>query len=571
MELIYADHDMKELGMLNNPEYDLAFGEDENSFECVVSIDNHVCKEGYYIFAEGTEYGGIVDVIEIDSEEDTVTYSGRSWHGLLASKVILPLQSTDKDIVETTETTVSKSRLPEGYKEVEYIQSDGQAYIKSKYKPNSNTRVVSKFQFTSLSGYQYVYCARSSSSGSDRFGLLYHESGYFRSDYGATNVNFPTSIDCSAVYEADQNKNVCKVGNNTVTNTASTFQSALEMHLFAGNTGGEMSEPAKLKGWYFQISDNNGSARDYVACINPNEEVGMYDLITAEFYGNAGSGKFTAGAVIDTEETITETIPIVTLKRTDDEGTSLLNRYLIISGDANKCIKYILDRINLAPLFVVSEELNDVKISEYQFDRFADAYSGLCDMLASAGLRLKMTCEDNAIILSAVPVFDFSDGKELESDLIEYQMKKTYNTVNHLICIGSGKYEDRQIVHLYLDAEGNVSETQTFSGVDERIQFDGEQEEPEEEEEEKTSEQLAEEREKLIESGTKKLLDLQAADEIEVDFDSDDDMYYVGDIVGAYDSKTDISVAAAVSKKIVTIKRGIATITYEVKGDTENG
>ena len=53
------------------------------------------------------------------------------------------------------------------------------------------------------------------------------------------------------------------------------------------------------------------------------------------------------------------------------------------------------------------------------------------------------------------------------------------------------------------------------------------------------------------ENGTKKLLDLQAEDKIDVEFDSGDDIYFVGDIVGAYDSVTDISVAAEHAGKSV--------------------
>lgn len=335
MELIYANHDMRELGMLKNPEFDLAFGEDENNFECTVNIKDHVCKEGYYIYAEGTEYGGIVDAIEIDSEDDIVTYSGRSWHGILASKFI-----------------------PSGF---------------------------------------------------------------------------------------------------------------------------------------------------------------------------------------------------------------------TVSGDGNTVVSKILDNVSLSPLFAVTEDTAGINVESYTYPRYVDAYTGLKRALKNAGLRLKIVCDEKVVTLSAVPVFDFSDGKELESDLIEYQMTKTYRNVNHLIMLGGGFISTRQAVHLYLDENGKVSETQTFTGVEEYISVQGERDEDEEDpEEDMTAEQRAEERENLIESGREQLLDMQKPDEIEVDFDSDDDIYYIGDIVGAYDSRTEISVAASVSKKIVTIKRGLTNISYEVKGDKNN-
>ena len=58
-----------------------------------------------------------------------------------------------------------------------------------------------------------------------------------------------------------------------------------------------------------------------------------------------------------------------------------------------------------------------------------------------------------------------------------------------------------------------------------------------------------EERKSLIEAGTEHLKQLLKTDSIDVDFGFDDDVYYIGDIVGAYESDTGESVKAAVSKK----------------------
>jgi hypothetical protein len=35
--------------------------------------------------------------------------------------------------------------------------------------------------------------------------------------------------------------------------------------------------------------------------------------------------------------------------------------------------------------------------------------------------------------------------------------------VNHLICLGSGELQNRIVVHLYVDADGNISQTQENS------------------------------------------------------------------------------------------------------------
>ena len=90
MDLIYADETRKDIGVINSYDLDMAYGKDENDFTCSVDRNDHCCSVGFFIYAEGTEYGGIVDAIRVDTEKESVTYSGRTWHGVLEKKVICP-------------------------------------------------------------------------------------------------------------------------------------------------------------------------------------------------------------------------------------------------------------------------------------------------------------------------------------------------------------------------------------------------------------------------------------------------------------------------------------------------
>jgi len=82
--------DKEDLGVLQDYTFDLAYGADENDFECKIVQDKHCCEAGYYLYYEGAEYGGIVDSIRVDTANEEITYSGRTWHGILESKVIEP-------------------------------------------------------------------------------------------------------------------------------------------------------------------------------------------------------------------------------------------------------------------------------------------------------------------------------------------------------------------------------------------------------------------------------------------------------------------------------------------------
>lgn len=95
MDLIYADETRKDIGVILDHSLDLAFGTDENNFQCIVSLEDHCSRAGYYLYLEGTEYGGIIDEPVVDTDAGTVAYQGRTWHGILAGKILCPDEGSD--------------------------------------------------------------------------------------------------------------------------------------------------------------------------------------------------------------------------------------------------------------------------------------------------------------------------------------------------------------------------------------------------------------------------------------------------------------------------------------------
>lgn len=88
VDVIYADEYLHEKGYLLYCEGDYTIGE-QNSFELRIPPDLGI-DQGSYLMIEGSEFGGLVDGIEIDTTEDFIIASGRTWHGLLASEVVKP-------------------------------------------------------------------------------------------------------------------------------------------------------------------------------------------------------------------------------------------------------------------------------------------------------------------------------------------------------------------------------------------------------------------------------------------------------------------------------------------------
>jgi hypothetical protein len=310
---------MEDVGVLLDYEVDLAIGSDENNFECKISTEGHCCEAGFFLYLEGTEYGGIVDSIEADTANKEITYSGRTWHGMLDSKVI---------------------------------------------------------------------------------------------------------------------------------------------------------------------------------CPDPGED------------------------------------------------------YLILSGEANAVLGTLIARLGLSSLFAASEESSGFTISSFKMDRYISGYKGIKKMLKKHGAKLVIKFIDGHVVLSTEAIVDYSRDEQFDTDQIEFNIKKNFKPVNHCICLGKGDLHERMVIHLFADSSGNISETQSLTGLDEvSIVYDY---------------SSAESSEELIKGGTELIQDSWNSDEVKFDFDSNNEAYDIGDIVGATEMVTGLFVAAEITKKIVTINKGQTTINYKV-------
>lgn len=92
MVVVISDSAFGNVRELEDFELDLAFGIDENAFslECDAA---YAPTEGQFVFIDGCEYGGVVDKVTYKAGRESsgpVTCKGRTWHGILAGKRLLP-------------------------------------------------------------------------------------------------------------------------------------------------------------------------------------------------------------------------------------------------------------------------------------------------------------------------------------------------------------------------------------------------------------------------------------------------------------------------------------------------
>ncbi len=319
MDLIHANSNREDVNVLLDYDFDLAFGADENDFECTIDYNKHCCEGGDFLYIEGTEYGGIIDTIMVDTDAKEVTYGGRTWHGMLETKILEP-------------------------------------------------------------------------------------------DAGAD--------------------------------------------------------------------------------------------------------------------------------------------YLVLSGEANEVLNTLIARMELSNLFEASADASGITVSNYQMDRYIGGYTGIRKMLKAAGAKLKISFRKGMVVLAAVPIVDHTQDEQFDSDFMPLIIKRKHRAVNHLICLGKGELAERTVIHLYADSKGNVSHTQSLTGLLEVT--------------EKYDYPSVESEEELEQKGIERLKSLQNADEVNVDFTSEEERYNIGDIVGAVDRKTKLSATTEITKKIVTIKNGVTNISYKV-------
>ena len=223
--------------------------------------------------------------------------------------------------------------------------------------------------------------------------------------------------------------------------------------------------------------------------------------------------------------------------------------YLVVSGDANKVLSFLIARLGLSGLFVAAENPSGVNISGYKFHRYCKGYDGVADMLADNGGKLKIAWKDRAVHLSAEPIADYTESP-VDVDSASLTVEQHKDKVNHLICLGKGNLADREVIHLYADQFGRIGDVQYYTGVYEIAETY----------ENSNSEDLRND-------GIKHFTDIRNTDKAEIDLSEAEGLTYdVGDIVGATEYKSGVSVAARVTQKIVKIKNGVVSTEYKTSG-----
>jgi hypothetical protein len=223
--------------------------------------------------------------------------------------------------------------------------------------------------------------------------------------------------------------------------------------------------------------------------------------------------------------------------------------HLIVSGDANEVLAFLIDRLGLGDLFAARPDASGIMLDGYKFPRYVPGYKGIRNMLDSKSAKLKMAWSRSRLELRAEPIVDYA-SQSVDGDEAILTVERFGGKVNHLICLGGGELADRTVVHLYVDQFGRIGSTQVYTGLAEVASvYDYANANSEEE---------------LRTNGVTYLETLRNNDKVSVTAYEDAGFVYdIGDIIGGTDNTTGNTAKAAVAQKVVKIKNGAVSIDYK--------
>lgn len=178
------------------------------------------------------------------------------------------------------------------YTRLEFIESTGTQYIDTGIYGNQDTTIRVKGSTTNsgTQGYAgcitngYLYAIGQQSSGNYLFGQYYTQSGNNR-----ILTNYAGNDGVARTLELRKNEFYID-GELIGSITAKTFTTDT-IKLFTINPSSSISS---IKIYFAQIEDENGNlVFDAIPVIrNSDNEIGMLDRVSGQFFGNAGTGDF---------------------------------------------------------------------------------------------------------------------------------------------------------------------------------------------------------------------------------------------------------------------------------------
>lgn len=197
------------------------------------------------------------------------------------------------------------SRLPQGYTEIQYIASDNNSAINTGVKPTETVRITIDVEpLSEGTTSDKLFCFSNgfnfNSNYSYLFGAIWKSGVYvYRGGAWSNPSKSPIVLSNNRNHRRMTividylNKKASIVDETEITLTLVSDTGWLNTITLLNNSGKTSGLDAKLYSCKIELSSS--AVRDFVPCIAPSGDVGLYDLVGDKFYANAGTGIFTPG------------------------------------------------------------------------------------------------------------------------------------------------------------------------------------------------------------------------------------------------------------------------------------
>ena len=239
------------------------------------------------------------------------------------------------------EGNTRQSNLPAEYTQLDYITSDGNAFIDAGIILGKNYKVDVDFVNNVVRNVEQPIVSIWTTS-SNWWNLFIDSSGVL--DFYAKGHNYLGEVAIGEKQKLniirDNNKiMVIKNGESFPISVNDTEVNNTTLKLFKR---GDNQGDSRISILATSVYDNNILVRNFIPCKNSNNVIGMYDLANGVFYANAGTGTFTAGdASLPTPENL------ISIKNTGDSGSineKIQNKNIISSENIDATfmgVKYL--------------------------------------------------------------------------------------------------------------------------------------------------------------------------------------------------------------------------------------
>ncbi len=211
-------------------------------------------------------------------------------------------------IARLTYSALPPSRLPAGYTEVEYVQSDGTSYLDSGVVPSSKLKMVMDIEtlIKPSSGTSYLFYSQSTgksgtTSHTRKLNIYVASSGIKGSMSTITGTVAATSItsDSSArrmTASFDYPNKKFGVDATLKAGSPGGYYPTASVKLLGSSASNVNGIKAKLYSCKFY--ESGVLTHDFVPCTNPDGTAGLYDLLNGAFLAAVTPSALTAGPVV---------------------------------------------------------------------------------------------------------------------------------------------------------------------------------------------------------------------------------------------------------------------------------